>query len=158
MSTRLELRIRADKTGPEPAPGVAWPMRGVEIVGDPPTEFEFPARWAKEQAARGWVTLEGLTRVERPSKPNPIDRRGSAGVAPAHRLAKGTLDDPKPHEFLHADYLVLDTLSHGVLRYKVVAQPDKYVNSDNPAEKVTLKHYAAGNTRVDNFYRAVLEG
>lgn len=152
-SSRLEVRIRADKSGPQPAAGQPWPTAGVEIVGDPPTEFDFPAGWVRKEIGRGWVKLENLTVVERPSQPNPGEVKGSAAVAPEHYLA-----EVSPHRFLHGDYLVLTTSSHGVLRYKVLAQPDKYVDSDNPKQKVSLKHYADGNTRVDHFYRAVLEG
>lgn len=149
----LQIRIRADKTGPEPANGVPWPMAGAEIVGDPPTEFDFATGWVRKEVARGWVSLENPTGVERPSLPEPAEVDGSAAVAAEHLLA-----DLPPHRFVHADVIVLDTVSHGVLRYRVTGQPDKYVDSDDPTEPVTLEQYAAGNTRVDAFYRCTLEG
>lgn len=153
MSERLEVRIRADKTGPDPEEGQSWPIAGLEIVGDPPAEFDLPANWVRRMADRGLAKLENMKVVERPSAPDPDEVDGSAAVSDAHLLS-----DSAPHKFLHADAIVLDTTTHGEVRYRVLAQPDKYVDSDDPTDPVTIDQYVAGNTRVDNFYRCALEG
>lgn len=179
MGTMLEVRILADKTGPEPpkdAQGnllAPWPFKGAKILGDPPAEHDFPVAWVKREVARGWVTLEDARPVERPARPAPdYDEDGSAKIAPAHHLLIAEPFMPTKHEFVHASYLVLDTVSHGVLRYRVTQQPDKYAdNSEYDARgratkendydnetRVTQEIYENGETRVDAFYRCTLEG
>lgn len=160
MTEFLCIAILADKTGPAPSPGQAWPVRGVEILnaqlrpGEPPAEVNIPVSFVQRHLGSGWLTVTNPRQVERPSQPSPIydPETGSAQVAPAHLGAK-----TPPHSFRHFDTICLDTVSHGLLTYRVVAQPDKYVEDADFDEPVTINHYASGNTRVDTFYRCALE-
>lgn len=159
MGQLLEVRIRADKTGPQPPYGVAWPVAGVEIVGDLQKEVVLPHGWVQRMAERGLLKLVGKKEVERPARNNPdFDNAGSAKVSKAHEQSDDLPMQPKKHRFVQADKIVFDTLNHGKVTYKVTYQPDKYVDSDDPTEKVTKEHYESGNTRVDAFYRCTLEG
>lgn len=162
----LKVKIRADKTGEKPPEGRPWPIAGVELSDwhDPNRELsredlstlELSQSFVKAHMHRGWLRVEGARRVHRPSKANPVLAGGTVDVAPEHWTAAGSVGDPLPHDFLHADFIVMDTASHGTLRFKVDQQPDKYVDSADPKEKVTLAKYKAGNTRVDAFYRLTL--
>lgn len=131
-----------------------WPLAGVEIVGETPTNTLVSTSQVRQWVADGVAELEGERVVHRPSGP-PHDLWG-----------------PPAHTFVHADVLVLKC-DGGDVRYRVVHQPDKYAEVDPPdaedaadrlerhratAEaKVTPELYAAGATRVDHFYRLDLE-
>lgn len=157
MAATFDIRIRADKSGPAPEPGEAWPVAGVEILGDLPDEISIPTSFVQRHLNAGWLEVVGAGWVERPSRDNPDEGDdGSAAVAGPHRLT--VVGQPPPHAFMHVERLIFDTLNHGRVEYVVTHQPDKYVDSDDPTEQVTLKHYNAGNTRVDHFYTCVREG
>lgn len=114
-----------------------WPLAGVVIEG------ETPARWRPSTAlvdrgvAEGWIARENEQVVHRPG-------------GPPGRLWAVT------HTFVHCDALVLKTLD-GDVRYRVLRQPDKYVDEAPDSEQVTPEIYAAGTTRVDWFYDVELE-
>lgn len=131
MGKLLVVRKRADKTGPEPAPGQSWPLLGIELE-DPPDTCRVPTAWVNKAVAEGWVTLEAPTVVMRPAGP---------GGDPTANV----------HQFIHADTLVVHTLD-GDVRYRVVRQPDKYVAGGADDEPVTAEVYAAGDTQVDHWY------
>lgn len=114
-----------------------WPLAGVAIVGDAPARCHIPTHFAAGAAAEGWLTLEGEQLVHRPGGPPEEPWRTT-------------------HTFVHGEALVIHT-TDGDVRYRVVQQPDKYVDSDDPKEKVTDEKYAAGETRVDWFYDCELE-
>lgn len=154
MAKTFDIRIRADKSGPEPEAGQPWPCAGVEITSDLHTEVNLPTSFIARHLNAPWLEVVGVGWVSRPSRPEPLEVDGVLTVAPSnHHLDGG----PLPHSFMHAEAFVFDTLNHGKVTYRVVHQPDKYVDSDDPTERVTREHYDAGNTRVDHFYTCVLE-
>lgn len=122
-----------------------WPLLGVSIAnGDgPPKRITLTPSKIAEGVAEGWITVEGGTPVVRAAGPTP-DVWASSHTG-------------QPHTFIHYDSITLRTLD-GDFAYKVVHQPDKYVASANPKDKVTRAAYESGNTRVDNFYVLELEG
>jgi hypothetical protein len=137
----LRVRILADKTGDlgsDPATGEpAWPIRGLQIEGKPPKACRLPTSFVDKGVTRGYVRLEGERVEHRPGGP-PAD------------LWRVT------HTFRHADAIVLDTVD-GEVRYRVVHQPDKYVDGGGDEDEVTPDIYADGATRVDWFYDVELE-
>ncbi len=150
----FQLRIRADKTGPEPAPGQPWPMLGVEIVGGPPAKVNLPTSFLRRHRNASWLRVEGSKVVERPSRPDPGVEGGSTVVTDEHRLPADDLQPP--HVFEHLDRIIFDTLD-GEVVYKVDRQPDKYATNaegvvTNDNAKVTPELYAEGRTQVDHFY------
>lgn len=156
MAATFDIRIRADKSGPAPEAGEPWPVAGVEILGDLPDEVSLPTSFVQRHLSAGWLEVVGAGWVERPSRAGAVEGEGgSAAIAPDHRNPNG---GPIPHAFMHVERLIFDTLNHGRVEYVVTHQPDKYVDSDDPTEQVTLDHYDAGNTRVDHFYTCVREG
>ena len=151
----FQVRIRADKTGPMPAPGQPWPALGLEILGDPPKRVSLPVSFVRRNITAGWVRSEGSKVVERPSRPEPGTKNGSTVVTDAHRLP--AQDMPNPHVFEHLDRIIIDTLNHGEVVYAVERQPDKYATNTNGKvvddnAKVTPELYAEGRTSVENFY------
>jgi len=128
----------------------AWPLAGVEFVGEPPARATVSTKVVLAGWDEGWIELENSRPEHRPG--------GPAGA----RQWKVT------HTFIHADTIVVKTV-HGDVRYTVVHQPDKYVVVDrvehrkyteeviDPDAPVTLEVYEAGDTRVDNFYKLELE-
>ncbi len=159
MTQTFDVHIRADKTGPTPEPGQPWPCAGVEIVADElPEQITLPASFVKRYMSAPWFEAVGFGWLERPSRPDPEETDGTLVVAAEHRSPDG----PPPHTFMHAERFIFDTLNHGRVEYRVIAQPDKYLDrgkgKDKPTARVTRKDYAAGNTRVDHFYTCVLEG
>ena len=167
MAQTFDIRIRADKTGPEPAEGQPWPCAGVEIVGGVPDEITFPTSFIRRHQNAEWLEIVGDGWVERPSRPNPDEKGGVLVVANSHRSPDG----PQPHMFMHVERFIFDTLNHGRVEYRVVANPDKYADYDeatypdrikkfkaDAATTVTPEMYAAGATRVDHFYTCVREG
>lgn len=153
----LTFRIRADKTGPNPAEGDPWPLRGVEIEGDLSGEVLLPTSFVERHHAADWLEVHDIGIVERPALPEPgVHEDGSTIVTPAHRLPMP--GQAAPHVFRHVEKFVIHTLNLGDITLRVVAQPDKYVDSDDPTEQVTPEVYAEGRTRVDHFYVCTLEG
>lgn len=154
MTTKraLRFRVRADKTGPAPAPGEPWPCVGVEIDGDfADGQIDLPATWVERWIGADWLEVSTIGVVERPSRPDPaVDDNGSTAVPDEHRLPVDGM--PAPHVFRHAEKIVIHTLNCGDVVLKVVHQPDKYVDSDDPTEQVTPEVYAEGRTRVEAFY------
>lgn len=148
----VQVRIRADKSGPQPAPGTPWPAKGVEFPDGAPKVWAVSVNWVRNYLSASWLTAEGLRSVTRPSRPEPIaDDSGSAAIAPEHYAAHPDL--PPPHELLHADALVLQAADGGSLRYEVIRQPDKYVAGDTKGTKrVTPEVYAAGDTEVEHYF------
>jgi hypothetical protein len=153
MVDRFTIRILADKTGPQPPLGQPWPCNGVEIDGEPPVDLILPTSFIHRHLGASWLKVTNPRQVERPSQPNPKVVKGSAAVAPDHWIA-----EVPPHTFRHFDTIEFHTRNHGIVKYRVVQQPDKYVDSDDPNEPVTLEQYDAGNTRVDHYYTCVREG
>lgn len=167
MAQTFDIRVLADKTGPRPAEGQPWPCAGVEILGDPPDEVTLPMSFIRRHMDAPWLEVVGAEWVERPSRPGPTQHGGVLAVAPSHRSPDG----PAPHMFMQAERFIFDTVNHGRIEYRVVAQPDKYADYEeasypdkikkfkaNAKTKVTPEMYAAGATRVDNFYTCVREG
>jgi len=152
----LAVRKRADKTVGTRVPGVdpgtgektlinpasglpePWPLAGVQIEGEPPASCRVPTSWVERGIDEGWIELVNPRLVHRPG--------GPAGAKQWSTV----------HTFTHADAIVLRTVD-GPVRYRVVHQPDKYVDSDDPGEPVTDDIYQAGNTRVDRLYGLELE-
>jgi hypothetical protein len=135
----LRLRKHADKSGDRTSHG-GWPLAGVSIEGDPPNTCIVSTSLVTAGKTEGWLATEGDRVVTRP------------GGEPGNEWR---ID--KVHNFLHLDAVIFKTRD-GDVRYQVIHQPDKYVEGDAPGEEVTDEHYAAGNTRVDHFYRLELEG
>lgn len=157
MGNVLTFRIRADKTGPQPAEGEAWPCAGIEVHGDLDGDVSLPTSFIERHLGSDWLEVDEIGAVERPSRPSPaISESGSTEVAVNHRLPASHM--PPPHVFRHVDRFVLHTLNLGDVTLRVTHQPDKYVDSDNPSDQVTPELYAAGRTRVDNFYICTVEG
>jgi hypothetical protein len=137
-----------------------WPLAGVQIgrtgpggrfEPKPPKRTRVGTGAVGAGRAEGWVTLENPRVVHRPGGP------------PGHQWRV-------THTFEHGDAVVFHT-TDGDVRYRIVHQPDKYVDSRSPEEKyrsvdgpegdddpVTEERYAAGETRVDHFYGLELEG
>lgn len=121
-----------------------WPTTGFKICDvngrdcDPPKETAISTRRVAEGRSEGWISVEGEKVVHRPG--GPVGNEWAV-----------------THTFQQYDAIIFNTVD-GQVRYKVVHQPDKYVDSDDPTEKVTKDHYAEGNTRVDSLYRLELEG
>lgn len=132
----MTIRKLADRTG-EREPGAPWPLAGISVVGDVPTECQVPTSWVENGAAEGWLTLEGERTVRRPG--GPIDDRWRV-----------------VHKFTHLDRITLHTVD-GDLSYRVTHQPDKYAAEGDDETPVTGELYAAGATRVDWFYVLELE-
>lgn len=124
--------------------------------GEPPESVQLPTSWVQKYKDSSFITVEGEKSVLRPSRANPETQRGTPIVtAVDHQPVDG---QPMPHYFLHLRRIVFHTSAHGDVAYKVTHQPDKYVDSDSPADKVTAELYAEGRTRVDNFYLIEREG
>lgn len=119
-------------------------------VIEPPEELAVTTKWVRNNADKGFLTLENTEWVVRPSRTNPeYDTKGSAVVPVDHLAPESGL--PQPHILLHVETMVFQTRDHGEVRYTVVHQPDKYVEDDDEA-RVTREVYEAGKTRVDHFY------
>lgn len=120
------------------APPGTWPTDHVGWVDDPPAEAVLSQGFVLRGLQEGWIDGAGHRVVTRPAGPaeDPWMPTGSA---------------PAPHTFHHFDALIV-----AGARYRVVHQPDKYVDGDDEAE-VTAKLYRAGRTRVDWFYRLALD-
>lgn len=129
----------------------AWPLAGVLIEGEVPRETTAGIAFINKGIAEGWIERRGERPIVRPAGKSQADWNGVQG---------------QPHVFLHADEIVFKTLDGDVV-YRVVHQPDKYaitaymplsvekglyeeIIDDN--EPVTPEIYAAGDTRVDNWY------
>ncbi len=120
-----------------------WPLLGLEVVGEAPATCNPPTSWVERGVREGWLVLEGARPVVRPGGPpdDPMRRDPERAI---------------PHLFMHADVVVLKTVD-GDVRYRVVRQPDKYVDDSPDDELMTDEHYAAGNSRIDWFYGLELE-
>jgi hypothetical protein len=142
-----------------PATGGAepWPLAGVRVEGingeQRPAVIGVGTTVVDNGRAEGWIEADGEQVVHRPGGP-PDDQ---------WRVT---------HTFRHYDTLTFKTVD-GDLRYRVTHQPDKYavtgrkrskddesvvLETIDPAKTVTDQVYAAGDTRVDWFYLATLEG
>jgi hypothetical protein len=53
----LEIRKRADKTGPAPPDGTPWPLAGVELASTPPKEHALSDVFVAQGLAEGWISL-----------------------------------------------------------------------------------------------------
>ena len=127
--------VNPDTPGTDHEP---WPLAGVGCVGEPPATLEISQKKVMEGKREGWITCEGEEVVHRPG---------------------GPADNPwqVTHTFLQLTALVFHFVS-GDVRYKVMHNPDKYVEGKSAKAKVTDEIYAAGQTRVDFFYRLKKEG
>lgn len=125
----LQLRKLADRSGPEPARNKAtgvdddgnpilenprlahgallepWPLAGVELIGDPPTEHNFADTYVARALSDGYLTIENARPHASPVPP---------GVQPYDR-------DP----VLTGDEIVIK-LVDGDLRYRILECPGKY--------------------------------
>jgi hypothetical protein len=108
----------------EPEP---WPFAGLAIEGNLPKVTSVSTTFVNRGRAEGWLELVGEKVVHREGGPP---------------------EDPwrVTHTFVHASALVLKTVD-GAVRYRVVHQPDKHDDADEPSGK-----------RVDWFYGLELEG
>lgn len=131
---QLQVQKLADRSGGGEPP---YPFAGLKLLTEP-KRCHLPVQWVAQGAAEGWLEIEGERIEHRPG--GPLEDRWRV-----------------THTFVHADAIVLKTVD-GDVRYRVLNNPDKYVDSDDPSEAVTDEHYAAGNTRVDWFYDCELEG
>ena len=57
----LELRKRADKTGPEPPAGEPWPLAGVELVGEAPKSHNFADTFVARAMQDGYLEFEEMS-------------------------------------------------------------------------------------------------
>lgn len=118
----LSIRILADRTGPEPAPGQPWPVAGMQFGdrdnrSDPPKRALLPTTSLTEWRSRGIVSVEGSRIVVRSGGPPEDPWR----VDPVRGI---------PHMFEHLDRVIFHTTSGDVV-YDVAENPDKW-----PAEKL----------------------
>lgn len=130
--------VNPDTPGTDHEP---WPMVGVEILGDePPARAKISQRMAQAASGEGWLTLVNSRPVVRPAGPNQGTFESSVN---------GT-----PHVFYHADEIHIETANHGLVKYRVVRQPDKYAATEGAdlETPVTPEMYAAGQTSVDWTY------
>ena len=135
----LTVRKRADRTGPEPAAGEAWPLAGVDIL-DPPLLAKVPTSFVDRASLEGWVTVEGARVVVKPGGP-PTD----------------PWRPDKVHTFRHLDAFTIHAAT-GPVRYRVTRQPDKYTAGGDPVPAEPA-HLAVGDPSmtVDWFYLAERE-
>jgi hypothetical protein len=126
--------VNPDTPGQDHEP---WPLAGVDVIGDPPDECGLSTHFVARGIAEGWIEGEGEEVVHRPG--GPASNKWAV-----------------THTFLHYDALLFDFAS-GVVRYKVVRQPDKYVADGTDKQKVTDEIYADGETQVDTFYWVKLQ-
>lgn len=82
------------------------PLGSAPEQSDPPKRTIVPSKWVDRGRLEGWITVEGEQVVTR-----------SAGPESAPWS--------KTHTFVHLDYVILKA-EGGDLRYKVMANPDKY--------------------------------
>ncbi len=104
----LELRKRADKSGPAPdlEAGESWPLARVELVGEAPAQHNFADSFVARAIADGYLEFE------------------NARVATPEGYARNPV--------LTGDAIVLH-LSTGDLRYEVLEHPGRYVDPDEPS-------------------------
>lgn len=119
-----------------------WPLAGVQIMGEIPDEVTVPTSWVDRGVTEGWLELVNPRTVVRPAGPR--------------QSVLNSTTNGGPHVFVHADAIVVKTLA-GDVRYRVAHQPDKYADPGDDTTPVTPDVYDGGNTRVDHFYRLVLE-
>lgn len=141
----LILRKLADKSDEALAAHPAdhpdkYPSLGLDIVdgrgrtADPPKLTRVSTGVIDALRAAGDIEVVGENVVHRPG-------------GPTDDLWRVT------HTFKHYDEIVFKTHDgRPDVRYGVVHQPDKYVDSDSDSDEVTDEHYANGQTRVDWFY------
>jgi hypothetical protein len=55
----LQLRIRADKSGPEPdfAAGESWPLLHAELMAPAPKQMDIPEKTVQRGLKAGWCSL-----------------------------------------------------------------------------------------------------
>lgn len=114
-----------------------WPLAGIQFEGPPPAYTTVSQSFVTNALSEGWLSLENSRQVTRPGGPPEFRENPS-----------------QAHNFLHADALVFNTVD-GAVRYKVLRQPDKYVEGDDEAS-VTDEVYNAGRTVVDWHYELEL--
>lgn len=108
-----------------------WPLLGLTMEGEAPPLAVIPTSFVAKGLEEGWLQLEGIKVVHR-----------SAG-----NLAL-PWESEDPHEFIHADAIVLDFVEQ-TYRYRVTQQPDKW-----PEEKDGPAGFGG---EVCHFYLAELE-
>lgn len=147
----MQIRIRADKSGPEPERDEdgkllrPWPIASVEIVGEPAVDMEFPAERVTDGVERGYMELVG----ERPfvyKTPNKVSGpSGSSGS--------------RTQVVMHADELILHVAS-GDVTYEIVQNPGPYdPDTGEPCYAVSGPN-SGGPERyeVSHAYRGHLKG
>lgn len=131
--TGVRKLVNPDTDGDSHEP---WPLAGVELDEALPTA-EISTTYVAQAVAEGWAELEGESVVHRPG--GPLNNRWAV-----------------THTFVQADAIVFH-LAGGDVRYKVMHQPDKYVDSGTDSTKMTDDKYADGDSRVDLFYGLKLD-
>ena len=106
-----------------------WPFAGLAVI-DAPKETEIPTSFVEKGIAEGWLSLEDEEVVHRSGGPKEQPWRVT-------------------HTFRHGKAIVLHA-ADGDVRYRVVANPDKW-----PAEKNAAGEGFGGEVRW--FYRVKLE-
>lgn len=129
----IRTMVNPDTEGDEHEP---WPLAGVTLDEALPTA-EVSTGFVAKAIAEGWAELEGEDVVHRPG--GPLNNRWAV-----------------THTMVQADAIVFH-LMDGDVRYRVVHQPDKYVESGTDSTKMTDQKYADGDSRVDFFYGLKLD-
>jgi hypothetical protein len=114
-----------------------WPAAGLQFMDGAPEEMILPTKYVDKLVSAGWAKRHNERPVVRPAGPN-----------------QGTFNSSyngQPHVFIHCDKISIYCVDADY-QYEVTRQPDKYVDNDNPADKVTPELYEAGKTKVDHFY------
>ena len=118
-----------------------WPLLGITLEAAP-QETTISTTLLAEGVAAGWITAENQRAVVRPAgATQDVLFSGQTG---------------QPHMFVHCDRVIFHTLD-GHVAYRVTHQPDKYAATGDDDTPVTPEVYAAGETRVDHFYRLTKE-
>jgi len=89
--------------------GDTWPLKGLQIEGEAPSEIRVPMSWVSRGVDEGWIIVKNEQVKRYPGGPPDKPWRND-----------------KVHTIFHCDEIVLKTLD-GDFVYKVVAQPGKYV-------------------------------
>lgn len=119
----LEVHIRADKSGPEPAPGEAWPLSHVELstpLDEVPEQWGFSSQYVDKAVELGWMQWAGDP-MDHDVEPDPGGQFKQMGKQTLHfpgdrlvlklkspadgsdiELVYRVTDPPEPHGFRDA--------------------------------------------------------
>lgn len=116
----------------------AWPLAGVELVGEAPKRTRVSTTYIAKGRSEGWIDVEGETIVHKPGGPDVEPWRVT-------------------HTFVHLDTVVFK-LADGELRYRVTRQPDKYDGGPEAGTGKPTDVAADPETSVEWSYDLELEG